>query len=94
MSIKRSRHGSHGRAFRDDIEEAPRPVAAEPEKSWAEHVDGRPDDAFVPYSLSGHFAKGALIAHATFGRGVVVAVVDRRIDVVFEGGKKTLGHAG
>jgi hypothetical protein len=52
------------------------------------------NDAFVPYSQAGHFAKGALIAHATFGRGVVLAAAGRTIEVQFEVGKKKLSHAG
>jgi hypothetical protein len=55
---------------------------------------GLPDEAFVAYALAGRFQKGALIAHSAFGRGVVLSVVDRRIEVLFEAGKKTLGHAG
>jgi hypothetical protein len=95
VSIKRSKHVSHGRGFRDEVDDSPRGAkAVEPDRSWAEHMEGHADAEFAPYSLLGHFTKGALIAHPTFGRGIVVAVVDRRMDVVFEGGKKTLGHAG
>ena len=62
--------------------------------TWAEYMAGQPDDAFVPYSMSGRFQKGARIAHATFGRGIVLLAADRRIEVLFESGKKTLSHAG
>jgi hypothetical protein len=93
VSMKRSKAVT--RRARDDIEDAPtRSRAAEPEKSWSQHLEGKPDDAFVPYAMSGHFKAGSLIAHPTFGRGVVVGSVDRRIDVLFEAGKKTLTHAG
>jgi len=95
MSIKRSKTVSHGRGRQDDMESPfRRAKPIEPEKSWAEHMEGRPPEAFLTYSPGGHYTNGALLAHATFGRGVVVASVDRRIDVLFEGGKKTLTHAG
>jgi hypothetical protein len=95
MSLKRSKQMSYGRAGRDDIEDSPRPnQPSDPEKTWSELVEGHAPEEFAPYSLSGHFRKGSLIAHATFGRGAVVSAVDRRIEVVFEGGKKTLSHAG
>jgi len=94
MSVKRSKQVSYGRG-RDDVEESPRPgKSAEPERSWGELVEGQPPEAFVPYSLVGRFQKGTFIAHPTFGRGAVISAVDRRIEVVFEGGKKTLSHAG
>jgi len=81
--------------MRDDVEDAPRHKrGAEPEKSWSEHMEGQGDSAFVAYALSGHFKTGALISHSTFGRGVVLGAVERRIDVLFEAGKKTLTHAG
>lgn len=93
VSIKRAKATSRG--GRDDIEDAPRRArAADPEKSWSEHMEGQVDGAFVAYALTGHFKAGAFIAHSTFGRGVVVGAADRRIDVLFEAGKKTLTHAG
>jgi hypothetical protein len=83
------------RRANDDIADAPsRARAAEPEKSWSEQVEGQPEASFVAYAMSGKFKPGVLIAHPTFGRGVVVGAVDRRIDVLFEAGKKTLTHAG
>lgn len=93
MSMKRSKQRSFSR--RDD-DVAPfsfgAPVNAEPEKSWEEHVTGQPEEAFVPYSLQATFAKGALLAHPKFGKGIVVAVDGARVDVLFSDGKKKLGH--
>ena len=95
MSIKRSKQVSYGGRHRDEEDQ---PMfrstrQAEPEKSWAEHMAGQPDQAFLAYAPTAHYEKGALIAHATFGRGVVLSVLGRRIYVLFEAGKKTLGHA-
>lgn len=96
MSMKRSRHAAQGSRYREDSGDswfaAPKP--AEVEKSWGEQIDGQADDVFVPYALAGHFPQGALLAHSVFGKGVVVAVDGRRIDVLFESGHKKLSHAG
>lgn len=65
----------------------------EPEKSWAEHIEGKKDEAFLPYAMTARFAKGQLLAHPKFGKGVVVHVEGQRIEVLFEEGPKKLGHA-
>ena len=93
MSIKRTKQRSF---HRDDDDAHPgfNRTAPEPEKPWEEQIAGQPDDAFVPYALTRHFGKGALIQHAKFGRGVVTAVEDKRVEVLFADGKKKLGHSG
>ena len=93
MSIKRSRQRSSGSSRRDDA--APTTSSSKPqakEKSWSELVEGRPDEAFVPYSLDSHYAVGALIQHSKFGRGAVVADAGSFVVVVFADGQKKLGH--
>ena len=72
------------------------PVFAKPVekvKTWDEWTSGQPDEAFVPYSLKTHFARGTLIAHPKFGRGAVVAVEGTTVTVLFADGRKKLGHA-
>lgn len=64
----------------------------EPKHNWKEQVGGAPDNAFVPYALATKYERGALISHSKFGRGIVTAVDDRRIEVLFEEGAKKLGH--
>ena len=65
----------------------------EPEKTWAEHLEGKGDNAFVIYSMASRFTKGQLLVHPKFGKGIVVAVEGQRIEVLFEDGPKKLGHA-
>lgn len=64
-----------------------------PEKSWAEHVDGKADDAFAAYSMKTRYERGALVMHSKFGKGVVLHSEDQRIEVLFADGNRTLGHA-
>jgi hypothetical protein len=94
MSMKRSRAKSSGsgRASGED-ESSYFAKPKEPEKTWAEHLDGKGDDAFVPYAMTSRFAKGQLLTHPKFGKGIVVHVEGQRIEVLFEDGPKKLGHA-
>lgn len=95
MSIKRTKQKTFGAGRRD---EAAGPSLfddeqdAGPEKTWDELTAGQPDEAFVPYVMSSRYPKGALIHHAKFGRGAVVRTDSSNMEVVFEGGKKKLGH--
>ena len=96
MSIKRTKQASHGSRDRDTDDASPFgvPKPVEPVKTWAEQMEGKADDAFVAYSMTTKFQKGALLLHSKFGRGVVVHVEGPRIEVLFEDGAKKLGHSG
>jgi hypothetical protein len=94
MSIKRTKQRSFGRGREGEEGSFGRPKVVEPDKSWAEHVDGKGDDSFVPYVMTSKYAKGALLLHSKFGKGAVVAVEGPRIEVLFEDGPRKLGHAG
>jgi hypothetical protein len=91
MSMKRSKQRTSGpsRHGGDDDAWAKPP---EPEPTWAE-IEGKPDDSFVPFVLSSRYAKGDLIRHPKFGKGMVITAEPTRIEVVFQDGKKKLGHA-
>jgi hypothetical protein len=91
MSMKRSKQRTSGpsRHSGDDDAWAKPP---EPEPPWAE-IEGKPDDSFVPFVLSSRYAKGDLIRHPKFGKGLVTAADATRIEVLFQDGKKKLGHS-
>lgn len=91
MSMKRTKQRGVGTRDKDtvtDFWEKP----PEPEKSWEEEVNGKPEDAFARYVLSERFAKGQLIQHTKFGRGIVVDADPARVEILFQDGKKKLGH--
>jgi len=48
---------------------------------------------FIPFVLASRYSKGDLILHPKFGRGLVLGVESTRIDVLFQDGKKKLGHS-
>jgi hypothetical protein len=94
MSMKRTRAKSFGTSRRHD--DAPisfnKAAREEPEKSWEEHTEGKPDEAFAAYSMKARYERGALIAHPKFGKGVIVHAEEQRVDVLFADGKRKLGH--
>jgi hypothetical protein len=94
MSIKRTKQRSFGRGRDAEESSFGGPKQAEPEKTWAEHVADKGDDAFVPYAMTSKYAKGALLLHSKFGKGAVVGVEGQRIEVLFEDGARKLGHSG
>jgi hypothetical protein len=94
MSIKRSKQRSFTSREQAEAETGLGAKKVEPPKVWADETAGKDDAAFTAYSPSARFAKGALVLHAKFGKGLVVGVEGPRLEVLFEDGVKKLGHAG
>lgn len=90
MSMKRAKQRTGGREKDTEIDYWAKPT--EPEKTWEEQVDGKPDDAFVPYNMTEKYTKGQLVLHTKFGKGIVVDVEPVRVEILFQEGKKKLGH--
>jgi hypothetical protein len=92
MSIKRAkqRTSASGRETTDDDSYFAKPK--EPEKNWEQHMEGRGDGDFPAYAMSSRYAKGMLLSHAKFGRGVVVGVEATNVMILFQEGPKKLGH--
>lgn len=65
---------------------------ATPEKTWEEAVEGKPDGDFTLYAMAERFTKGQLILHTKFGKGFVTDVEPARVEILFQEGKKKLGH--
>ncbi len=93
MSMKRTRQRTYSPGRRGDQTNAGLGKNANaPEKSWEEYTAGQPDDAFSAYSMKSKYDRGALVTHPKFGKGVVLAVEEQRMDVLFAEGKKKLGQ--
>jgi hypothetical protein len=91
MSMKRNKQRSGGeREKESDGSFWSKPK--EPERTWDEHMQGAADDAFIAYSLAESYAKGQLVVHAKFGKGVVTDADASRVEILFQDGKKKLGH--
>lgn len=92
MSMKRTKQrGAGGSRDKDDGTDFwAKPT--EPERSWDEQMDGKPDDAFVQYVLAQRYTKGQLVLHPKFGKGVVTGAEASRVEILFQDGKKKLGH--
>jgi hypothetical protein len=91
MSIKRTRPKTERRA--SDSESPGKSAGSTKQKkelTWQEAVADKPESAFVDYSLRGNFTPGTLLNHATFGKGIVLGVEDRKMEVLFAESKKNL----
>jgi hypothetical protein len=67
--------------------------APAPASDYQTLLRGRSPDSARPYSISGRFRPGELIAHPTFGVGAVTAEKDgTKIEVVFPDGARMLVH--
>ncbi|MBX3228375.1 MAG: hypothetical protein KIT84_06965 [Labilithrix sp.] len=88
--MKRAKQRTGGRE--KDIETDFWAKPTQPEKSWEEQVEGKEDESFVPYRLADKYTKGQLLLHTKFGKGVVVDADTSRVEILFQEGKKKLGH--
>ena len=91
MSIKRTKAKSTGAGKATEKEGRAR--KPEVEKTWEEQTGGKADDKFTPYALASTFKKGQLVMHPKFGKGAISGVDGTRIEIIFQDGKKKLGHA-
>jgi hypothetical protein len=63
------------------------------EKTWREHVSGKPASAFAVYSPRSSYKERQLLRHPKFGDGFVETVIDAgKIEVVFRDGSRTLAQ--
>lgn len=90
MSMKRTKQRTGGRDKDVETDFWAKPTA--PEKTWEEQVEGKPDDDFAPYALATRFTRGQYVLHTKFGKGVVVDADASRVEILFQEGKKKLGH--
>lgn len=90
MSMKRTKAKTSGKEKDGPTDFWAKPVV--PEKTWEESTTDKPDDAFTPYGMGATFTKGQLVAHSKFGKGVVTDVEPVRVEILFQDGKRKLGH--
>ena len=92
MSMKRTKQrGSGGGRDKDtDTDFWAKPKEAE--KTWEQATENQPEEAFAVYAMTSRYAKGQLVLHPKFGKGVVVDVEPTRVEILFQEGKKKLGH--
>ena len=90
MSMKRAKAKTSGKEKNAETDFWAKPVA--PEKTWEEATEGKADSDFTAYTMSERFTKGQLISHSKFGKGFVTDVDALRVEILFQEGKKKLGH--
>ena len=92
MSMKRTKQRGAGGGRDKDLDASFWAKPTEPEKTWEEQVEGKPEDGFFPYMLTDRYSKGQLVLHAKFGKGIVLDADANRVEILFQEGKKKLGH--
>jgi hypothetical protein len=60
------------------------------EPSWEEAMADTSEAEFVKYSVGGHFTEGTLLTHPKFGKGLVLSVEEKKMEVLFAESKKRL----
>jgi hypothetical protein len=68
------------------------PSSAPKPPKWKDAVADKPDGVFATYAPDQTFEKHALVAHAKFGKGIVVEVDGNKVSVLFEEGIRRLVH--
>ena len=63
------------------------------EAIWEEMIRPLDPDLAVPYNMEGKFRANSLLAHPTFGIGVIASSQAGKIEVVFKAGRKLLRSA-
>ena len=79
----------------DKLVKAPRARAVKApaisdEAIWEEMIRPLDPDLAVPYNMEGKFRANSLLAHPTFGIGMVSSSQTGKIEVVFKAGRKLL----
>lgn len=92
MSMKRTKQRGSGGGRDKDTETDFWAKPKEAEKTWDQAMENQPDEAFVPYAMATRYTKGQLVTHPKFGKGVVTDVEPSRVEILFQEGKKKLGH--
>ncbi|GFO61230.1 hypothetical protein GMST_35550 [Geomonas silvestris] len=82
-----ARTSSTGAAPRARAGRAP---AQSDESIWEEMIRPLDPDHAVPYNMAGRFKTNSLMAHPSFGTGVVVSCQSGKVEVVFKTGRKLL----
>jgi hypothetical protein len=90
MSMKRAKPKTSGKDKSGETDLWAKPV--QPEKTWDGAVKDQPDEAFTAYAMGARFTKDQLVSHPKFGKGIVTDVEPVRVEILFEAGKKKLGH--
>lgn len=90
--MKRAREVRRGTEKVDENDGFMTKRAPEKEWDWATEVAVLADDSFAVYSPKSTFAKASFVAHPKFGKGVVVAVEQSKVEILFQEGPKKLAQ--
>ncbi len=93
MSIHRPKRANPRRAEAAGSAKNSSQTATQKVPKWKDAVSDKPDSAFTTYDQATTFARDDLVAHAKFGKGVVLEVEGNKVTILFEEGPKKLMHS-
>lgn len=91
MSIHRPKRATSRTRADSASKDRPSNPSFKPPK-WKDVVGDKPDASFAPYAPANTYAQDALVAHAKFGKGLVLEVDGNKIHILFEEGVRKLLH--
>lgn len=92
MSMKRAREVRRTKDNENEDDGFLTKRAPEKKWDWETEVSPLPDETFAAYSPKSTFAKAAFVAHAKFGKGVVIGVEQGKVEILFQEGPKKLAQ--
>ena len=91
MSIPRPKRPTYRKP--DETANGERPLSSTKLPKWKDVIEAQPEDAFQAYTLQATFALDGFVAHAKFGKGLVVGLEPGKVSILFEEGVKKLVRA-
>jgi hypothetical protein len=61
--------------------------------NWKDATGGKPDGAFMSYTMAIKLVRGSLLKHPDLGKGVVFEIEGNKAHVLFEEGVRKLMHS-
>lgn len=70
------------------------PVSPLQPSNWKDAAGSKPDNLFVDYAVNLKLARGVLVRHPEFGKGIVFEIEGNKAHILFEEGVRKLMHKG
>ena len=89
MSIPRPKRPTYRKP--DETAKGEHPLSSSAKlPKWKDVIEAQPEDAFQAYTPQASFALDGFVAHAKFGKGLVVGLEPGKVSILFEEGVKKL----
>jgi hypothetical protein len=69
------------------------PISPLQPSNWKDATGGKPESAFIAYTIAIKLVRGTLVKHPDLGKGVVFDIEGNKAHVLFEEGVRKLMHS-